>query len=274
MKRGWPTHGYTVVELMIVLAVTGALFASAVYFIAGQQAKTEFTTGIRDIESQIQDIMNDTITGYYNSTGNFSCEATAAGPQINAVASEQGTNEDCIFIGRALQFAVGGTNEEGFNVYNIIGLRQTSPGGRPRDVATISEAQPVAMDGEAIDKRTTTFGIKAKKMYYSDGSGAPQTIGAIAFISSLAKINQNSGALQSTSQSLDIYPLEATALGLGESDVVSAIDGLSDASVSNPAGGVVVCFESGSTDQHGLITIGGEGNRTSTRLNIGNGACP
>src|SRR5882762_7178443 len=105
MKTGLNALGFTIVETMIVLAITGALLLMAMLMISGQQGKTEFTQAINDIQAQINDVINNVGTGYYAKTTDFSCSAGASGPVFNASGSTgQGSNTACVFMGRAVQF--------------------------------------------------------------------------------------------------------------------------------------------------------------------------
>lgn len=55
MKGGKSPLGYTVVEVMIVLAVSGIMFLVAANFINGKQQKTSFANGVNEMASRIQD---------------------------------------------------------------------------------------------------------------------------------------------------------------------------------------------------------------------------
>ena|SRR5476651_379650 len=46
-------YGFTIVEVLIVLAVTGILFASTLSLMSGRQNRAEFTQAINNIKSQI-----------------------------------------------------------------------------------------------------------------------------------------------------------------------------------------------------------------------------
>ncbi|HSX44369.1 MAG TPA: hypothetical protein VLE69_03715, partial [Candidatus Saccharimonadales bacterium] len=72
--------GFTIVETMIVLAVTGFMFFSAMLFISGQQAKTEFTQAAHETEAKINDVLNDVSTGVYNNKGDFRCDYIGGSP--------------------------------------------------------------------------------------------------------------------------------------------------------------------------------------------------
>jgi type II secretory pathway pseudopilin PulG len=269
MKTGLKTRGYTIIEVMIVFAVTGAILLVAMMAVSGQQAKAEFTQSINDIQAQINDVINNVATGYYSSAGSFKCVASASSPtvpEITGDASSQGTNQDCTFIGRAIQFAVNG-NPNAYNIYNIVGLRLKDGINSPK---TLSEAKPTAVAPGAtthtsvpsvIESSTLQGGLKAVTMKYNDGSDHP--INAIGFMSSLA---------QTSSQKVNLVPIFEGSLGQDSGTVVDAIDALDDSRV-NPSGGVTICFQSGGTNQNGVITIGSKGRQLNTQLAINSGAC-
>lgn len=75
-------QGYTIIETIIFLAVTGAVFASTITIVSGQQARTEFTQAVRDVQTRIQDISNDVTTGFYHNPGTLRCNANPGGPHI------------------------------------------------------------------------------------------------------------------------------------------------------------------------------------------------
>ena len=289
-------NGFTIIETMIVLAITGALLASALILIRGQQNRTEFTQTINDVQQQIDDVMNDVVTGFYPNTDNFTCRASANIPLPEKVASggsaQQGKNLDCIFMGRALQFGVAGTSGGGFNNYTVVGLRQyNDPVNGKRDVATFSEAKPTAVAPgtssssnfpDATVSNSLRYGLRVTKMNYYDASNTPQSIAGFVVMGSLAVLNSGTGNLVSGSQRVNIVPIPIGSPGNLNStpqSFVDQINGLSNSSVINPAGGIVLCFRSGGTSQYGVITIGanidstgavttGGTGRISTKLTI------
>lgn len=142
MKRaegGW-SRGYTIVETMIFLAVSGAMFVSAMALVNGRQARTEFTTTVRNFEAVLADIANDVSNGYYtNATENakqLSCSATSTNidninpPVIitSTTTNKQGTNTGCLFIGKAVQFGAEGDKER-FTTLTLVGRQYE--GGNP-----------------------------------------------------------------------------------------------------------------------------------------------
>lgn len=96
--------GYTIVEVMIVLAVSGLMFVIAANFINGKQQKTAFQQGVNEMASRIQAMIEQVSDGQYSDIP-FTCSASSTPLQISASATQkQGTNSGCVFIGKFLQF--------------------------------------------------------------------------------------------------------------------------------------------------------------------------
>jgi type II secretory pathway pseudopilin PulG len=134
--------GFTIVETLIVLAVSALLVASAIILISGRTSKTEFTTATNDLKQQLQQIMNETATGYFPNSGSFTCAQNGGNmPKLTNASSQQGTNGDCIFLGKVMQF--GATDSVGnMQVYSITGNRLTPA---KTEVTTLAEAKPEAV---------------------------------------------------------------------------------------------------------------------------------
>ena len=278
MKGGSRPQGYTIVEVMIFLAVTGGLFVAIVATFSGQQGKAQFVQAARDMESKMQDIINDVSTGYYNANpaNNFRCREVAGLPQVTASASDtQGTNDECIFIGRVAHFAVSGSGGTNYNVYNVVGLRQ-APGSNPRrEAGGFSDAHPTAIMGGSLDniveEEQIPAGLSVASMTYSTG-GAPTPIAAIGFFSTFG--SYQSGGLQSNSLGVNVVPLAAGGADSTPVQVQTAIQGLNNTSAQNPRGGVAICMNSVTSRQHAVLTIGGNDRQLTTDLAIRNNSCP
>src|SRR5688572_13139275 len=93
--------GFTVIEVIIVLAISGALFVSAAIMISGRQNQTAFDQSVQQIHSQIQQALNEVSAGYYPNNTDFQCTALVSGspPTISSGSASQGTNSGCIFLG-------------------------------------------------------------------------------------------------------------------------------------------------------------------------------
>lgn len=269
-------HGYTIVEVMIFLAISGGLLAAMSLVVSGQQQRTEFSQAGRDTEHLILDVINDTSTGYYANTGNFTCRTIGptGPPTIDPGVNQQGTNLNCIFLGRAMQFGVSGTDEIGYKVYNLAGRRTITVGSSEKEVVNLTEASPVVVE-PSTDSRVLYYGLRAKRMYYKIGV-LETDVGAVAFISGFGKYNNTGSNLISGVPKIDLIPVPGTQFGDSESEVVNAINNMTEASTSsikNPDGGVTICFEGGVQDQHINITIGSNGRQLSSKTEFKSGDC-
>jgi prepilin-type N-terminal cleavage/methylation domain-containing protein len=274
MKGGSSSSGFTIVEVLIVLAVTGILFVSAAVMIAGRQNQTQFDQSIRQIQSQIQQTINEVSIGYYPNLNNFKCSASGASLSISSGSSGQGTNTGCVFLGKVMQFGVNNTDPEQFITFTLAGLQQDASGNQ---ISSLANARPLVIASSPshsdIPNGYVTSnlegGLTSVKMSYN---GTP--IGAVAFVSNLAP--SGSGSVISGSQQIGLVPINGTALGASPSTTADAIDNAlaSGAATINPTNGVQLCIASGTTNQSGLITIGGGSRDLNVTLDIkGNKTC-
>lgn len=270
-KGGRRYAGFTIFETMIVLAVTGGLFVLIVVTLAGRQASAEFTHSIQSIQSQMQQVIDQTANGFFPNTDNFSCTGAGGSVQITAGGNTQGTNQTCVFLGRVIQFGVKNTSPEQYQVYTIAGLRSALAGSP----SPFQNADPtvVGVNYAASDAGLTPFSTSESLQYglttlWMKAGGA--NIGAVGFLMEPGSLSSSSGLYQSGAQQVDLVPIPTTSLGQTLHDVANAINAnLDSPSLSvNPSGGVQICFVSGGTNQSGLITIGGSGRQLVVKLDI------
>jgi prepilin-type N-terminal cleavage/methylation domain-containing protein len=120
--------GFTILEVLIVLAVSGVMFVIAAGFINGKQAKTSFTVGTNNMASTVQTIISEVEAGQFTDI-KFKCTKDLAlggllvvDGSAAAVASSygQGTNSECVFLGKFLHVSVAG-NQTIYDVLQIGG---------------------------------------------------------------------------------------------------------------------------------------------------------
>jgi type II secretory pathway pseudopilin PulG len=269
MKGGRKARGFTIIETLLVLGISAGLFVAVAAALSGRQGRTEFSQGVQDIKNQIQQQINDIGSGLYGNTNNFSCSAGALGPNISSIGSgNQGANTGCIFLGKAIQFKVAGSsNPEQFRVYPIAALQRDAAGAEVTSyaIARPKVVAPSSSDATIPDASTTgrlLYNVTTQNVTYN---GTPGTqIGAIAFVNSLASAT---GDLVG-SQRVNVIPINTTTLNMGSAAAVQAINTTLATSPVNPSGGVRLCFVSGSTNQSGLITIGGNNRELEVTLSI------
>ena len=268
MRGGKKARGFTIIETLIVLAVTGGLFVAVALTLSGRQNRTEFEQSIQEIKSQIEQTINEVGTGFYPNTNNFRCTAGGSGPVLSTGATNQGENTGCIFLGKVMQFGLTGTDPEEFRVFTVAGLQRNSAG---EEVTTYTEARPTVVSPSTSSPGTPNatatgkllYGLTTHEVYY----GTVKTnIGAVAFVNSLAAYS--SGSIISGAQQVQVIPINGTFLNVTQAQAAESINNRFTTSPINVANGVKLCFVSGGTNQSGLITIGSNNRQLSVTLSI------
>lgn len=117
--------GYTIVEVMIVLAVSGMMFLIAANFINGKQESTAFTQGVNETASRLQGLMEDVSDGHYSDIP-LGCSVGANSLSFPPGSQGQGTNQDCTFLGKVIHFSLNG-NPSQYEVVSIAAAREANP---------------------------------------------------------------------------------------------------------------------------------------------------
>ena len=261
--------GFTITEVLIVLAVTGMLFIIAVITIDGKQNKTQFQTGINTFQQQLQQLINETSNGFYPRDTSFSCARGASKPPIlttQSSADRQGQNADCIFLGKVIQFAVQGTNPQQYQVIPVIGNTLDTTGGvqattlygstgsLPEAAAAGTQAQSnLGLTG--INTVGTMAGGMQVVSVWHDANIPANATGTVGFISTLPSLS--SGGVASGSQRLALYTVTGTVLN--QTTPVTAdymYPGIYNTQPLAAVSSISICVASGTTNQSGLITIG------------------
>jgi type II secretory pathway pseudopilin PulG len=267
MRGGEQKQGYTIVEVMIFLAISSLMFIMAAGFISGRQARSEFRQGMNDINSQVQQTINDVSNGFYPSNGDFACSADNSGstPTFPNGANVTGTNKGCTFIGKVMQFGVGSPDSTTYNVYSIVGRQFQTDNKSLTPPTKFSQVKPVAMTGAGGSKDLTQsmslkWGLQVDKMY--DGT---TEIGAFGFFAGFANTDSDNN-LDSGAAAPIAIAIPGSHLGQSKTDIDSQINSLSNASTIidyNPQ--IFVCFK-GSSRQYGRLTIGSSDNVQGQKL--------
>ena len=203
-------HGFTIVETMIVLAVTSGMFVIAALAINGRQAKTEFQVAVRDLQTRTQQIINEVSTGYYPTQAGFSCTVGGrpSDPIMLTLSSSgqtQGAHDDCIFVGKTIVF-----NADKLYVYSLVGARQSNG----RDVSTPAQARvtalaPTGFGGnqsapDATQVYDLPYGLSLIRAGYDDQLSTDTTAYGVAIMSSLANFS-TTYATSTGTQLVDVY---------------------------------------------------------------------
>jgi len=115
--------GYTIIEVMIVLAISGVLFTSAIVVFQGQQGKTVMSQSLYDLASRIQSYATEISSGVYNDSGSYTCSAAPGGSPVLSTGGS--SNAGCLFLGKAFQIIQNGST---LYAYTVLGNRVDSSG--------------------------------------------------------------------------------------------------------------------------------------------------
>lgn len=155
--------GYTVIEVMVVLAVGMATFFAAASLLTGRQGKTEFSQAMHDIQTRVQSIINDVRVSSFPDASNYTCEVGGSGrPNLSGGSSGAGTNTECIFLGKALHL-IPSADPDRMDVYPVLGSRLARSGDPPTtydsDNNTGVNPESITDISDLIETYTLPFGV-------------------------------------------------------------------------------------------------------------------
>lgn len=280
MKRLGFETGYTIVEVMIFLAISGILLITGLLAFNGRQQRVRFTQGVREVEAQIKTVINETASGFYPGRGELQCSsANGSGPLLSTAPTgttvEQGTNAGCIFLGRVIEFSSG----ENYYAYTVVGQRVGQNGQDVTSLGSTSnqarQKAVVPASGQASSPDiTATYkipgGLEVNKVLTSSAS-AP-TVAGFSFITSFANYSGND--LVSGTSNLNLYVLAGTSLQASDQDPAVRNNAMAAHVQNNLAsdpvnpGPTIVCLQESGGGRRAAIIIGGVGNITSTEVLI------
>lgn len=265
--------GYTIVELLIVLAVTGVIAVSAFSVIAGKQARTELNQSVRDFDSQLQDVINDVAHGYYPSEGaGARCHLASGNITFDASGGSQGSSTDCIFIGKVIQFEPSGPSGSPalyppgtMLLHTIVGKRLSGGLSGPSS-SSISESKTRAAykggggGGSPVIDLTEVNNILWGMRVESIAAVRPDNttvsgLGAVGFMTDFG----HSGAAPAT----ELYYIYSSAIGQTKAKLVGpgASARLNNYNNYHKADKIEICLERG--NRRAKVTLGGDGGNRS-----------
>ncbi len=123
-------RGYTIIEVVLFLAISSSLLGIAFVGFRDRQETTQFSQAMQDVQSSIQDTLNDTQNGFFLRATDTTCDLSGPGntPRVYSDATTTGKNlgsdQSCIFLGKVLVFGTPANPSE-YRVYTVVGDRAT-----------------------------------------------------------------------------------------------------------------------------------------------------
>lgn len=178
MRGGKNKIGYTITEVLIVLAISSAMFLTANAFISGRVAENTFRNGVNEMASRIQDAIDQVASGQFSDRP-IKCSTSGTSININTSdsTSSQGSNAECVFAGKLFKFTanskqytldtyaasrVSENNTSFTNLQKIDDFSATSniPGGL--SVSPIGDSSSVGDFGFSLNPSTAASGSPDK----------------------------------------------------------------------------------------------------------------
>jgi hypothetical protein len=160
--KGAPLGGFTVVEVMIVLAISAVMLLTALTAFSGKKETTYFSQAVYDLRSQLQSWANDVSSQSVPGIQQFTCTPKILnGVMRPTLTPGNTTNQDCIYLGQAIQVAPGRST---LISYPVFGLRtiyngSTDSGEAPTTPAD-AHAEPAVDDmGTIVNQIKTTYAL-------------------------------------------------------------------------------------------------------------------
>lgn len=274
MKGGKRPLGYTIIEVMIVLLISGVMFIIASQFISGKEQTTAFTQGVNTMASQVQNTIQEVVSGQYSDIP-LNCTFNGGNTTIVPGNNAQGTNPECVFLGKLIRFT--GLNSPNYEVISLAG-GQIDPTALPAtttaqqilndtDPTVICSGTSCLTTSQSIQQQLNIVGMSV-----TDASGIvhKNTFYNIGFIQSLGTPN-GQGSFQSGAQPISMVYSPVTTPG-AEPD--TSINGNVDYAQSAT---ICVSDSAGTTSgQLAKIIIGSSNNQygvTVQRVDVGT-PCP
>ena len=269
MLRARFRAGYTIVEVLVFLAISSALLVSALLIFNGQDKKTQFTQSVRELDNYIADVINDVDTGYYPHNSDITCKLTGNPADPPLITDEKdndgpGNNRECISIGKIIRF---GTTEA-IEVYKVVGKRfNKNVDNFDVPVSTIDEAQPVAYvepsGNKGAELAEIKWGTKVTKLFVN---GNPVDYGAFGIFSSLSSFSGSGNIVSETQRSQLVTVSQADSYELTDdtNKLIDVIIKIKNQDIVAAKDGFVLCLEDADGQRKAAITIGGSGQQLST----------
>jgi type II secretory pathway pseudopilin PulG len=279
--------GYTILEAMIFITISSSMFVLAMISFSGRQQQVQFTQAVRELDAKILDTINDVTTGYFPNDGSLQCSIDAAQPRpviaAATVQNGQGTNDDCVMVGKAVQFypddGIGSTDDRSsIYTYNIVGKRLGSSGDATQ---SLEEAKPVTTSptaaagfNDTTEKAELKFGLKVTKVATEELSSKES--GVIGFFTRFTRTFSTTQFSEGQTVSSTLIPGVSESLPHTQYAAANAINLVTD--LTPPLGSdiyvdttsrtpIIICLADTDMKRRASITIGGTG-QASTRVDF------
>jgi prepilin-type N-terminal cleavage/methylation domain-containing protein len=118
--------GFTIIEVMIVLSISGVMLGSAITIFSSKRESTYFTQAVYDLRSELQGIANSVSSQSVPGLEDYLCAPASINGKLRpALTKAAPTGQDCIYLGQAIEVA---QDKSTLYSYPILGNRTVYSG--------------------------------------------------------------------------------------------------------------------------------------------------
>ena len=268
MKGGKQPLGYTIVEVMIVLAVSGVMFIIAANFVSGKQAKIAFNQGVNTMASNIQSTIEDAVDGRYSDIP-INCAVNGAGSRylsFSTAGGGQGSRQSCVYLGKLYHFVVNrpGTpdNRNNYEIFDLAGAK-LSPSNGPLTLLSQSALTTITpQTGTAVTDFTFSGVIPQNLLVTGMKVDGTSGIYDFGFVQGFGLTTSAPGSYSSGSQTVSMIANKNVGADLTTFSVATVNSGngahVNEATVTTVQT-VIICITDGTRTAN--ITIGDSGSQ-------------
>ncbi len=267
----WAQGGYTVVEVMIFLMISAVIFFGAVSVFQGQQGKTAFEQGMRDFSSQLQKYVDEVSTSVFLGGSDYACTVSSSTNRsiLSVGAPGLGTNQECIFLGRAIQVIPA---QQTIYIYSVLG-NKSAANGEPVTSFAAANPEPAMSTGTDLTEEYFTSWGKVTSSQVIDTSGAASDSNLVGFYNSLQDGYQNSGVSGAQSVFAKGYNYQSTDPESPRSEAIrSCIEEQNANGVTCAVAPIInswnICFASTGSNQTASLIVTSQPAGISTEINF------
>ena len=283
-KQAATEDGFTIVEVLIVIAISTFMLVAAIAAVGNKQQTTEFQTSVETLKSEFNQSLASVSDGNYSAlNNNTSCKAGSNGPPQISINKNTPPNGTCTIIGEVIGFS-DTSSSSSYTVFPAFG-RNYAPNSNNTQIATnLTDAMPVISNG--VSKTTTMpFGLHISTSYRGTISQT-ENDGAIGLFSFTSFEGSSTGNGQITSgaehvemfvipgvhfNSISSLPAVFNGNGITSQELYNCGTGVclgNSSATINPSGGVTFCLDSGTSNQSALFSLGGNNSPTSATYKV------
>jgi prepilin-type N-terminal cleavage/methylation domain-containing protein len=257
--------GYTIIEVLVVLAVSGVILASAIIIVGGLQPQTQFSQSAFDMQSKIESVIRGTGNTLFPNVEKYDCTTGGnARPRLVAASGGShtaGTSQACIFLGRAIRLDVGSGK---LYIYSVLGNRTITVGGITKSVNNLADARPTTPVRvgfnltETYDNNANYLRLKSAVGDTLTGNNQPITLGG--YYTNLSDTSSSPGQQSSFTLLTMAYDLPASPNDNSVKNCIESGCGQRKLSKWN------LCFENLDGNRTALLSIVNNSSGATTKL--------